>query len=653
MGGAPSVPAKGPEVNEPATTPPSTPAPAPAKLEPKAALTKTRIQARAASPVVVAAVESQQEKPSEAGPPSSSLQRPGSQSSSREVEQASSGMAWGASRKEESSAANTGNMVGRLASAAVMSIGHGELGSADSMVGAAPRLGMPERMGAVGEERHEGGSSFQSGAEGSGCGPDSRSSNPNNNVQTFVRTQSIDSMNLNNLNSIHEPAPATTSTNNGSGGSSSSANKSPSTPQAIPVSDPDAPPDPWASLQATYCMQHDRTSNDSPRRGQAIASGRHSSSSSSSSFGEGGMKSNRSKPSKMRDTGLIPVLSEDEDEDGPGVHRKHTPVGTAARDSAPRGLLPGADDSSVMDEDPTGPAQQQCSIPGLRSLRVYTDKAPRLPALGRAPPQGGLPPGASGPITRRPELLVTRDVATHQTFISRHHPGPTQDLPKGVARSAVFLVVRAGQWGEGDMATAGTLMLGEDVGKIRGSHQHSSQSGAASAAHSGWAHGAQHHERGSGGGGAGVQAGVRQREEGGDDDLDIRSLAPRTHRSNGSGEGDAMARSTAPEAARLVREVAQASQATPPSPAMTESTPSRRCKPSHTVPHAVGAMREQTVAVPVPAPADELPAPPPDMSLEEIDDFDTLLDEQAAAHSYSALDAKMAAFDAMHDGDYY
>ncbi|MEW5307439.1 MAG: hypothetical protein WDW36_009835 [Sanguina aurantia] len=330
-------------------------------------------------------------------------------------------------------------------------------------------------MGAVGEERHEGGSSFQSGAEGSGCGPDSRSSNPNNNVQTFVRTQSIDSMNLNNLNSIHEPAPATTSTNNGSGGSSSSANKSPSTPQAIPVSDPDAPPDPWASLQATYCMQHDRTSNDSPRRGQAIASGRHSSSSSSSSFGEGGMKSNRSKPSKMRDTGLIPVLSEDEDEDGPGVHRKHTPV------------------------------------------------------------------------------------------------------------------VRAGQWGEGDMATAGTLMLGEDVGKIRGSHQHSSQSGAASAAHSGWAHGAQHHERGSGGGGAGVQAGVRQREEGGDDDLDIRSLAPRTHRSNGSGEGDAMARST----------------------------------------------------------------PPPDMSLEEIDDFDTLLDEQAAAHSYSALDAKMAAFDAMHDGDYY
>lgn len=40
------------------------------------------------------------------------------------------------------------------------------------------------------------------------------------------------------------------------------------------------------------------------------------------------------------------------------------------------------------------------------------------------------------------------------------------------------------------------------------------------------------------------------------------------------------------------------------------------------------------------------------MSLEEVDDFDTLLDEQNAAHSYSALDAKMAAFDAMHDDDY-
>lgn len=41
------------------------------------------------------------------------------------------------------------------------------------------------------------------------------------------------------------------------------------------------------------------------------------------------------------------------------------------------------------------------------------------------------------------------------------------------------------------------------------------------------------------------------------------------------------------------------------------------------------------------------------MSLEEIDDFDALLEAQHPRQGYSALDAKMAAFDAMHDDDDY
>lgn len=93
MGSGPSAAAKGPDPNIPAAAAPAKPpAATPASVAAAA-------NVPAASKPSPAAVPLSQQQVIDPGNPSSA-QKPGSQTSSREVEQAAAGKAWGASHKE-------------------------------------------------------------------------------------------------------------------------------------------------------------------------------------------------------------------------------------------------------------------------------------------------------------------------------------------------------------------------------------------------------------------------------------------------------------------------------------------------------------------------------------------------------------------------